>query len=126
MLDSASAAPVAWPHIQVRTDLALGRALHGARRPTEARNALLRALATSEVNGFRTFQLTAHAELSRTTADDATRDRHVRVAAGLARSLAANLPREDAARFLAGWIDHAEPTPVERDETSTHEDDDVI
>ncbi len=125
LLDTVSAAPVAWPHIQVRTDLALGRALRGARRPAEARNVLLRALATSEANGFRTFQLVAHAELSRTTPDDATHDRHVRVAAGLARSLAANLPRDDAARFLAGWSDHAEPTPVDRDEPS-HEEEDAI
>jgi hypothetical protein len=64
----------------------------------------------------------AHTELSRTTTDDTTRDRHVRVASGLARSLAANLPREDATRFLAQWLDHTEPTP-ERDDPSAEEED---
>jgi tetratricopeptide (TPR) repeat protein len=124
-LDMTFGGPTAWPHIQVRTDLAVGRGLRGARRFAEARSVLLRALAASEVNGFRTFQLFAHTELSRTTGDDATRDRHVRVAAGLARSLAANLPREDAARFLSGRSDHSETPLADRDDP-THSEDEPI
>ena len=38
------------------------------------------------------------------SADDAERARHARVSNSLARSLAANLPREDGKRFLSrGW-----------------------
>jgi hypothetical protein len=106
-----------WPHIQVRTDLSVGRALRALGRGAEARTALLRALAASEANGFRTFQLLAHTELARTTADDATRELHQRVALGLARSLASNLRREDASRFLAvrlnAPVDATQPEPTE-------------
>ncbi len=89
-----------WPHVRVRTDLSLGRALTAVGRPDAAREVLHRALAVSEANGFRTFQLAVHVALA-AVADEATRDRHTRIAAGIARSLAANLPSEDAERFLA-------------------------
>jgi hypothetical protein len=85
----------------VRADLAIGRALGGLGRPDDARDALQRALGTSEANGFRYFQLAAHLELIVVSSDPSARDRHARVASGLARSLAANLPKDDADRFLA-------------------------
>jgi tetratricopeptide (TPR) repeat protein len=113
-----------WPHIQVRTDLAIGRALRAIGRPADARSALLRSLAGAEANGFRTFQLLSHAELARTTDDDASRDRHTRVAGGLARSLAANLRRDDATRFLAAWSAPSDAPPPDRDDETTDEEDD--
>ena len=45
-------------------------------------------------------KLLAHDELARLSSDANARARHARVANGLARSLAANLPREDGQRFL--------------------------
>lgn len=97
-----------WPHVAIRVDLAIGRALAALSRPEDAREVLQRALTTSEANGLRYFQLAAHLELIHVTADSSARDRHARVASGLARSLAANLPKDDADRFLAH---HGIPAP---------------
>lgn len=101
VLDGGDERPDAWPHIQVRVALAIGRAQRALRRSELARDALHRALAASEANGFRYFQLIAQLELAKVGDDPSARDRHARVAAGLARSLVANLPGEDASRFLA-------------------------
>lgn len=93
-----------WPLVQVRTDLARGvaRKLLGDRE--SARRSLQRALVTAEASGFRLYQLVAHHELEQVVDDDTAKARHSRVAGALARSLAANLGREDARRFLAtGW-----------------------
>ena len=101
VLEDAVAPPAkSWPHVQVRTDLAVGRALAALGRPGPAREVLQRALGLAEANGFRYFQLVAHLELHRIADDASVRDRHHRVASGLARSLAANLPADEAARFL--------------------------
>jgi tetratricopeptide (TPR) repeat protein len=100
VLDTLTADTSLWPHVRVRTDLAQGRALTAVGRQDAAREVLHRALAVSEANGFRTFQLATHAALAAVT-DETTRDRHNRIAAGIARSLAANLPTDDAERFLA-------------------------
>ncbi|MEQ1569461.1 MAG: hypothetical protein ABMA64_27745, partial [Myxococcota bacterium] len=69
----------------------------------EAVPTLQRALQLSEANGMRTFQLAAHLALHAVADDPSVRDRHARVAAGLARSLAANLPKDDADRLLAHY-----------------------
>jgi hypothetical protein len=90
----------AWPHIKCRTNLALGRAHRFLDQPQEAKQALQRALQTAEADGYRFFQMLAHVELSRVIDDELVRDRHARVATGLARSLAANLPREEGDLFL--------------------------
>ncbi|MEZ4241796.1 MAG: protein kinase [Myxococcota bacterium] len=103
VLDQDASRPRAWPHVQVRTDLAVGRALADVGRAVAAKELLQRALAQSEANGFRYFQLVAHLHLLRVSDDASVRDRHQRVASGLARSLAANLPADDAARFLGHY-----------------------
>ncbi len=89
-----------WPHIKVRTDLALGAAYQLLEESGPARQALQRALALAEANGYRYYQLLAHHQLALTVTDDAARARHRRVAVALARSLAANLPRVDSTAFL--------------------------
>ena len=89
-----------WPHVQIRTDLATGHALEALGRTSAACKAFKQALAASEANGYRYLQLLAHRELAVLAEGDASRDRHARVASGLARSLAANLPGDDADRFL--------------------------
>ncbi len=90
-----------WPHIQVRTDIAKAVAARLLHKPDEAKTLLQRALSVAEPNGYRYYQLLAHHELTLVVSDDATRARHSRVAAALARSLAANLSREEAKRFLS-------------------------
>ncbi len=90
----------AWPHIRCRTDLAYGRALRHLEHHVEARQALQRCLQAAEADGYRFFQMQAHVELQHVVDDPSLRDRHARVAKGLARSLAANLPREDGDLFL--------------------------
>ena len=98
-----------WPHVQIRADLALGRALHALSRDDEARTHFERALAASEANGYRYLQLEAHRRLVGVAADAQQQERHTRVASGLARSLAANLPGDDAIRFLKVHEDPAAP-----------------
>ena len=89
----------AWPHVRVRSDLARGQALRHMGKPEAAREALTTALESAESDGYRYFQLRAHLSLAHVV-DEENRERHTRVARGLARSLAANLAREDADRFL--------------------------
>jgi hypothetical protein len=65
-----------WPHVQVRVDLAFGAALAALSRTDEAQRSLQRALAISEANGLRTFQLAAHRALIGVVEDAAAKDRH--------------------------------------------------
>lgn len=89
-----------WAYQECRIDLSLARAyaqLH--ERPlalARAESALRRA----EAGGFRFYALKAHALAATVSDDEAAIARHRRVSAALARSLAANLPREDSERFL--------------------------
>lgn len=90
-----------WPHVQVRADLAVGRALGALGEREAAVQKLQRALVVSEANGLRYFQLLAHLASLRVADDPSMRDRHTRIASGLGRSLAANLPKDEADRFLS-------------------------
>ena len=93
-----------WPHVQVRTDLATGRAWSILGERDQANPILKRALTVAESNGYRFYQLQANHELALLAEDDATRARYSRIAVALARSLAANLPGPDSRGFLArGW-----------------------
>jgi hypothetical protein len=93
-----------WPHMAVRTDLATGRALALLGCHKDAVRTFERSLSVAEANGYRLYQLEAHHELARSTDAAPAKARHQRVAKALARSLAANLTKNDAARFLSsGW-----------------------
>ncbi len=89
-----------WPHVQIRTDLATGEALRALGDDAGAREQYALALSASEANGYRYSQLVAHLALAGLADSAEQRGQHERVAAGLARSLAANLPGDDAERFL--------------------------
>ncbi|MEN0065760.1 MAG: protein kinase [Myxococcota bacterium] len=89
-----------WPQVTIRADLALGDAQHVLGRRKAARDTFARALTHAEANGYRYLQLQAHRALLDVVDDEGAKARHLRVAAGLAKSLAANLPREEADRFL--------------------------
>ncbi|TNE86982.1 MAG: hypothetical protein EP330_20450 [Deltaproteobacteria bacterium] len=90
-----------WPLIQVRTQLALGRALMALDERKRALDTVRRALGIAEANGYRFYQLHAQHLLAQLCEDPVQRARHQRVAKALARSLAANLPRQDGEAFLA-------------------------
>lgn len=103
-LSTCGDAPHVWPHVRVPTDLAVAEALIALGHRDAARERYQRALHTAEASGYRLYQLHAHHGLARVVRDESTQARHARVAAALARSLAANLARTDATGFLArGW-----------------------
>ncbi len=117
-LNDVPPAEDAWPHVRTRIDLATGRAMRhlGEASPKDravafhaARQRLQRALQSAEADGYRLFQMSAHLELALVVDDDSARDRHLRVAKGLARSLAANLPREEGELFLTTQVGTADP-----------------
>ncbi len=91
---------IQWPHVQMKVDLAVGRALLRLDRRDQAIEAFERTLSLAESSGYRLWQLNAQTELARVHPDEIVRGRYLRVAAALARSLAANLDREDARRFV--------------------------
>ncbi len=86
--------------MRTRRDLALGATLRLLGEPERARDALQRALAISESNGYRYHQLLAHHELAQVEGELTARARHQRVAIALSRSLSANLPSPEGDRFL--------------------------
>ncbi|MCA9566845.1 MAG: protein kinase [Myxococcales bacterium] len=92
-----------WQNTQVRTDLAWAQAFRLLGRREEALALLERASDSAERIGYRLYQLLVRQELFE-LADGEEAARHARIANSLARSLAANLPREDGKTFLArGW-----------------------
>jgi len=92
----------AWPHQLARLGLNVARALAVLGEREKAFSRAEDALQISDRCGFRYYAMRARQLCARLGSDEALVKRHQRVAEALARSLAANLPREDAARFLAG------------------------
>ncbi len=94
-----------WPYQECRLELVLARTwlkLGGRAQAIELAEA---ALGRADACGFRLYALRAHCLAARAGDDAAAVARHWRVADGLARSLAANLTRDDAERFLrADWL----------------------
>jgi hypothetical protein len=89
-----------WPHQRVRLLLNLARA-HEALGAIDA--CCLRANEAqrlADAHGYRYYSLRAHQLLARCEPDEITCNRHLKVADALARSLAANLQREDTDSFL--------------------------
>ncbi|MED5374661.1 MAG: protein kinase [Myxococcota bacterium] len=90
-----------WPHQRVRLDLISAWALGAAGLQEEARVRAQAALELAETCGFRFYALKAHTLLARFASDPARLKRHARVSRALARTLAANLGREDGKRLTA-------------------------
>ncbi len=93
--------PRRWPFQKVRTFLNIARAHEEMGELPQAAAAAEEALAIADASGFRYYALRAREVAARTVADEVAAARHRRVVRALARSLAANLAREDAERFLA-------------------------
>jgi tetratricopeptide (TPR) repeat protein len=90
-----------WPGQRVRTNLNLARATLLLDARTQALPFAEEALRISDASGYRHYAMRARNLIMECTEDDVVNARHHRVAEALARSLAANLNREDASAFLA-------------------------
>jgi hypothetical protein len=89
-----------WPYQECRLDLVLARVYAVMGNTGEATRRAEAAVRRADACGFRLYALKGHALAAQNSADEAAIARHRRVADALARSLAANLSREDAERFL--------------------------
>jgi len=98
---AASSSSNRWVYQECRIELSVARAWAALRDPIRAVAHAETALRKAEAAGFRFYALKAHALAARHGTDEASVARHRRVADAIARSLAANLPREDGDRFLA-------------------------
>lgn len=96
-----------WPYQECRLDLVLARVYAAMGDSAEACRRAEAAVRRADACGFRLYALKGHALAAQHSADEASIARHRRVADALARSLAANLSREDAERFLDA--DHQPP-----------------
>ena len=90
-----------WPGQRVRTNLNLARATLLLDARAEAMVFAEEALRLSDASGYRHYAMRARNLIMQCTDDEVVIARHHRVAEALARSLAANLSREDASAFLA-------------------------
>jgi hypothetical protein len=97
-----------WPYQECRLDLVLARTYVAMGNIPEATRRAESAIRRADACGFRLYALKGHGLAALHSPDEAAVARHRRVADALARSLAANLSREDAERFL----DSDAPPPV--------------
>jgi tetratricopeptide (TPR) repeat protein len=91
----------AWPGQRVRANLNLARVYRLLDARSEAYVLAEEALRLADASGYRHYAMRARQLIIECTDDEVVIARHRRVADALARSLAANLSREDAAAFLA-------------------------
>lgn len=105
-LERVRAVPGArWPYQECRLDLSLARVYAALGERAEAWRRADVAIRRADACGFRFYSLKGHCLAATCADDEAIVARHRRVADALARSLVANLGRDDAERFLAqGWI----------------------
>ncbi len=89
-----------WPYQECRLDLVLARTYVAMGNVGEATRRAESAIRRADACGFRLYALKGHGFAAQHSQDEAAVARHRRVADALARSLAANLSREDAERFL--------------------------
>ena len=89
-----------WPAQRARTNLNLARAYLILDAREEALAVSEEALRLADASGYRHYAMRARKLIIASSDDEVLVARHHRVAEALARSLAANLSREDAAAFL--------------------------
>jgi tetratricopeptide (TPR) repeat protein len=91
---------IRWQYQECRLDLVLARVYASMFNPAEATRRAESAIRRADACGFRLYALKGHRIAAMHSNDEPTVARHRRVADALARSLAANLSREDGERFL--------------------------
>ena len=89
-----------WPGQRARTNLNLARAYLMMDAPEQALQLTEEALRLADSSGYRHYAMRARQPITQCTDDEVVIARHHRVAEALARSLAANLSREDAGAFM--------------------------
>ena len=89
-----------WPHQRARLVLNLARIHRGLGEDEAALKHAEEALRIADSSGYRLYAMRARQLCAQTATDETAAARHARVGDALARSLAANLDREDAAAFL--------------------------
>jgi tetratricopeptide (TPR) repeat protein len=100
-VERAAAVPTRpWPAQRARSNLNLARAYMMLDAREEALSLAEEALRLSDASGYRHYAMRSRALIIAVSEDEAVIARHRRVAEALARSLAANLSREDASEFL--------------------------
>jgi tetratricopeptide (TPR) repeat protein len=90
-----------WPHQVCRLHLVSARALGAAGMRSAAESRAEQALRIADASGYRLYSLKSHALIADLTEVEANEAMHRRVTHTLARSLSANLARDDATTFLA-------------------------
>lgn len=101
LLEAEETAGRPWPHQRCRLDIIAARALAALGDREAAVERASEALRRADAAGFRFYSLKAHTLLASCSLDASGVALHTRVARALAKSLAANLSREDAEIFLA-------------------------
>jgi len=89
-----------WPHQRVRLLLNIARVHEALGENLRARDRAEAALRLADSNGFRYYAMRGRQILARVSREEAVVARNARVADALARSLAANLPEDEAREFL--------------------------
>jgi len=92
-----------WAYQRVRLSLITARTLMTLGDTEQAREHADDALREADQCGFRFYSLKAHRLLAEVSVVPEDMNRHNRIGRSLSRSLAAGLPRADAARFLETW-----------------------
>jgi len=99
-----------WPHQVCRLHLVSARALGAAGMKSAAESRAEQALRIADASGYRLYSLKSHALIADLTDLHANEAMHRRVTHTLARSLSANLSRDDTTTFLAQFgIAHGSP-----------------
>jgi predicted ATPase len=90
-----------WPYQQCRLLLNLSRVHALLGEPSVALSQAEEALRLADASGYRLYAMRARLAAAQLSPDEASAARHARVADALVKSLAANLPREDAELFIS-------------------------
>jgi len=90
-----------WAYQAARINLNLARVAEMLGEDEEASTLAEEALRLADASGYRHYAMRARQIASRTSAEPNVASRHARVATALARSLAANLTRDDADHFMS-------------------------
>ena len=101
-----------WPHQQVRVLLNSARTHQLLGRVDTAAQLAEEGLEIADNSGFRYYAMRARQILTANASADDVRTRHLRVARSLARSLSANLSREDSETFMARQMLQDAPKPA--------------
>jgi tetratricopeptide (TPR) repeat protein len=103
--DTRKTAP-SWPHVQIRNQIARGKARLALEQPELAVANFQYALKEATTCQFRYWQLVSHHYLYTCVTEPTIKKKHRHVLNALVRSLAAGLSKDTSAQFLERWDKH--------------------